>query len=177
MSIRQTRDFANRAWWMNNQNVGQIEAIKQSQVVEREALDFRKQKFNEILAMYKGAFGDVGGDGGFNVPPEFAENIALFQPGGQFGEGGKAEIHRGGQKAIAAGQIGLAKTGMSSGTNVAGLSARVSADTALGLKKIEDERVFQLGGALTTSGGAKLTTQQLAAQREANLMRTLSMFG
>lgn len=165
-------------WWQNQQNVGQIEAIKQSQAVQRETLEFQKSKFDEILSLYRGAFGDAGtgAGGGFNVPSEFAENIALFQPGGQFGEGGRAEIHRGGQQAIAAGQIGLARTGMSSGTNVAGLQARVAADTAMARKKIEDERVSLLGGALTTSGQADLTAQQLRAQREANLMRTLSSF-
>lgn len=163
-------------WWQNAQNVGQIEAIKQSQAVERERLEFQKNRFNEILGMFRGAFDGVGTDGGFGVPSEFGEAVSLFQPGGQFMEGAKTEIRRGGQQAIAAGQLGFAKTGMSSGTNVAGLTARVSADTALALKKAEDERIASLGGALTTKGTAGLTAQQLRAQREANLMRTLSSF-
>ena len=143
--------------------------------LEKQKFEFAQQRYNQILEMYKGAFGGKGG--GFNVPSEFGENIALFQPGGQFGEGAKAEIHRGGQQAIAAGQIGLASTGMSSGTNVAGLHARVSADTALARKKIEDERVMHLGSAYTTAGQADLTAQQLRAQREAELMRTLGSLG
>ncbi|MHC4743360.1 MAG: hypothetical protein ACYS8Z_15700 [Planctomycetota bacterium] len=163
-------------WWQNAQNVAQIEAIKQSQSVERDRLAFQKQKFSEILELWKGAFGE-GGTGGTSVPSEFAENIGLFQPGGQFGEGSKAEVELGGQKAIAAGQIGLARTGMSSGTNVAGLHARVAADTALARKKIEGQRVSLLGDAFTQAGAAKLTTQQIQAQREANLMRSLAMFG
>ena len=162
-------------WWHNQQNIGQIQAIKQSQVIQREQLDFEKEQFNEILAMFKGAFDKPGA--GFNVPSEFAENVALFQPGGQFGEGGRAEVAQAGQQAIAAGQLGFAKTGMSSGTNVAGLQARVLSDVGLANKKIEDERVALLGGALTTAGGAKLTTQQLRAQREAERMRVLASFG
>jgi len=171
-------------WWMNQRtneflNRSQVDqmGIQSQERVRMEELNFQRQKYDEMLAMWKGMFGGGAGGGGFNVPKEFAENVNLFQPGGQFGEGGKAEIVRGGNQALAAGQIGLAKTGMSSGTNVAGLGARVAADTALGLKKIEDERVGLLGGALTQAGGAAQTAQQLKAQREAELMRSLSVFG
>ena len=66
---------------------------------------------------------------------------------------------------------------MSSGTNVAGLQARVLADTALSKAKVEGERVTQLSGSLEQAGAAGLTTQQLRAQREAEMLRTLSSFG
>lgn len=164
-------------WWMNQQNVGDIEAIKVSQEVERERLAFQKQRFDRIIAMFQDAFGDAGGEGGFGVPSAFAENVALFQPGGQFGEGTKMEIERGGQQAIAAGQVGLAQTGMSSGTNVAGLRARVLADTALSKAKVEEQRIGGLSGALTESGRAELTAEQIRAQREAEQLRVLSSFG
>lgn len=115
--------------YMNRSQVDQM-AIQSRERLGMGELDLEQRKFqedvrrrNEILEMYKSAFGDVGTDGGFQVPSEFAENVGLFQPGGQYGEGARAEIERGGQQAIAAGQIGLASTGMSSGTNVAGLSA------------------------------------------------------
>ena len=172
-------------WWQNYQldptlNRSQVDqmGIQSQEKVATSELDFMKEKYNNMLAMWEGMFGGDGGAGeAFNVPKEFAKNINLFQPGGQFGEGGKAEIVRGGNQALAAGQIGLSKTGMSSGTNVAGLGARVAADTALGLKQIEDQRVGLLSGALTQAGGAAQTSQQLKAQREAELMRSLSMFG
>lgn len=164
-------------WWQNQQNVGTIEAIKQQQVMDRERLDFQRQRWGEVLSMYRDAFGDAGTDGGFSVPSEFSQAVNLYQPGGQFGAGGRAEVHQAGQQALAAGQIGLASTGMSSGTNVAGLKARVLADVGLAKKKISDERVGLLGGALTQAGAAGLSARQIAAQREANLMRTLSSFG
>lgn len=173
---QQQQAFDNSRWWMNQQNVGQIEAIKQQQIMERERLDFQKEKFSEILSLYEGAFNDSKGDSGFTVPDAFAQNVALFQPGGQFGEGARMEIERGGQQAIAAGQIGFARTGMSSGTKVAALQARVLADTALSKAKVEDARVTQLGGALTQAGAAGLTTQQLRAQRESEMLRSLSSF-
>ena len=163
-------------WWMSQQTTADIAKIRASQEIEKERLEFQKQKYNEVLAMYKKAFGGAGGAGGISIPSEFREMVGLYQPGGQFGAGGMAEVERGGQQAIAAGQMGLASTGMSSGTNVAGLRARVIADTALARKKIEDERVALLGGALGQAGQAGLTAQQLRAQREAELMRTLSSF-
>lgn len=178
-------------WWQNAQTIRSTNAflnrsqVDQMAIQSRERLglgelDLENRMFqeqvrqrNEILEMYQGAFSQGGG---FNVPGEFGQNVALFQPGGQFGEGARMEIERGGQQAIAAGQLGLAKTGMSSGTNVAGLQARVLADTALSKAKVEGERVSMLGGALTQAGAAGLTTQQLRAQREAEMMRTLSTF-
>lgn len=179
-------------WWQNQQTIRSIDPflnrsqVDQMAIQSRERLglgelDLEERRFeeenrrrNEILAKFEGAFGT---DGGFEIPSEFASNVALFQPGGQFGAGAKMEIERGGQQAIAAGQTGFARTGMSSGTNVAGLQARVLADTALSKAKVEGERVSMLGGALTQAGAAGLTTQQLRAQREAEMLRTLSSFG
>jgi hypothetical protein len=181
-------------WWLNAQSMQnfnvprtQDPTLNRSQVDQlslqaQERGDLRNdllamaefERENEILAMIQNAFKKKGG--GFNVPDEFAQNVALFQPGGQFGQGARMEIERGGQQAIAAGQVGLASTGMSSGTNVAGLQARVLADTALSRAKVEGERVERLGGALTQAGAARLSAEQLRAQREANLMRTLSSF-
>lgn len=150
---------------------------------EKERLAFDRQRFQtaqasrkQILEMFQNAFGDVGGEGGVAIPQEFGRNIALFQPGGQFGAGGRAEVERGGQEAIAAGQIGLAQTGVSSGTNVAGLRARVSADTALARKKIEDERIARLSQAFTGAGSAKLQQQQTAADLHRAFLTSLGGF-
>jgi len=169
-------DVSPQQWWITQESKARINEIRAAQESEKQRLAFQQQRFREVLAMYQKAFGGTGGTGGISVPSEFREMVGLYQPGGQFGAGGMAEVERGGQQAIAAGQMGLASTGMSSGTNVAGLRARVIADTALARKKIEDERVALLGGALGQAGQAGLTAQQLRAQREAELMRTLSSF-
>lgn len=179
-------------WWQNAQTIQSTDPfLNPSQVDQRGQniqgrlgfgqLDLENRMFeeqvrqrNEVLAKFEGAFGQ---DGGFNVPSEFASNVALFQPGGQFGAGAKMEIERGGQQAIAAGQTGFARTGMSSGTNVAGLQARVLADTAMSKAKVEGQRVQELSGSLRFAGEADLATQQLRAQREAEMLRTLSSFG
>ena len=142
--------------------------------LEREMFETSQRNRNQILEMFESAFGEGGT--ALSVPQSFRENVDLFQPGGQFGEGGKAEVERGGQQAIAAGQIGLARTGMSSGTNVSGLRARVLADTALARKKIEDERVSHLGIALKDVGQAQLSTQQLASQERQTFLSTLGGF-
>jgi hypothetical protein len=164
-------------WWTNQQTKSNIEQIRVGQEVERERLDFQKERFDEILSLYKTAFGEVGGDGGFNVPSEFAENVALFQPGGQFGAGSRAISERATQEAIAAGQVGMARTGMSSGTNVAGLQARAFSDQAIRDAMTEQQRTQLLGGALTQAGTAELSAQELRARRETALLASLSSFG
>jgi len=165
-------------WWLTLETDAAIKEIRAAQETEKQRLEFQQTRFNEILEMYKKAFGEYGTDGGSAaIPSQFNEMVNLYQPGGQFGAGGKAEIARAGQQALAAGQVSLTGTGMSSGTNVAGLAARVSADTGLANKKIEDERVALLGGALGQAGSAQLTAEQLKAQREAALLSSLSSFG
>jgi hypothetical protein len=163
-------------WWLDQQTQAQIDIIRAQQETEKQALAQQAAQFNEVLSMYKTAFGEMGTDGGFSVPEAFKENIDLFAPGGQYGAGAKAEISKGAQEALAAGQIGLASTGMSSGTNVAGLQARVLADKALANAKIEDQRIANLSSALTTYGQAGLTEQQLKSQRDLALLNTLSNF-
>ena len=171
-------------WWMNQRtneflNRSQVDqmGIQSQERVRMEELNFQRQKYDEMLAMWKGMFGGGAGGGGFNVPKEFAENIALFQPGGQFGTGSKMAIDVGTNQGIAAGQVGLAKTGMSSGTNVAGLRASLMQTGEIEKALVDERRIAGLSGALTQSGGAGLTARQIAAQREAELMRSLSMFG
>ncbi|MHC4501400.1 MAG: hypothetical protein ACYS21_20105, partial [Planctomycetota bacterium] len=106
----------------------------------REILDFYRSQYGDIRDQYAQSGAQFG------VPQEFRQATNLFRPGGQFGAGGRAEIRRGAQQALAGGQVGLTQTGMSSGTNVAGLRSRVAADEALARKKIEDQRVQLLAG-------------------------------
>lgn len=150
--------------------------LRRAQLAEEQRqFDIKQANRNQILAMFEPLI-KPGGSNLFSGIPELRRNIELFERGGQFGAGGKAEVERGGQQAIAAGQIGLAQTGVSSGTNVAGLRARVLADTALARKKIEDERIAQLGGALSQAGQARLTQQQLASREREAALRTLGSF-
>lgn len=169
-------EISPQQWWIDTQTDAAIKQIRATQEVDRKRLEFQQSRFNDVLAMYKTAFGAAGTGGSSTIPSQFNEMVNLYQPGGQFGAGGKAEVAKAGQEALAAGQIGLASTGMSSGTNVAGLGARIYADTGLANKKIEDERVALLGGALGQAGSAQLTADQLRAQREAALLNSLSSF-
>jgi len=173
-------------WWKNLPQLSRSQVDQtQIQAQERQStaeLDFMKQKFGwstgmaeEILGMYKKAFGGSGAVSA--VPNEYAQNIALFQPGGQFGTGSKMAVDVGTNKGIAAGQMGLAQTGMSSGTNVAGLRANLMQAGEIEKALVDERRIAGLSGALTQSGVAGLTARQIAAQREAEMMRTLSTFG
>jgi hypothetical protein len=155
----------------------QLKVIKQQQVVEQQQLAFKQKQWNEVLSMFKDAFGSITGNTGVTVPSEFAQVANLFQPGGQYGAGAKAEVAKSANQALATGQIGLAQTGMSSGTNAAGLAARIGSDVGLANAKIEDERVNLLSNALNQMGQANLTAQQLKTQRDALIMNTLGSIG
>ena len=150
----------------------QQQAARERTAEEARQFDIQQANRNHKQHKNPSAF-QRGGEGAAAIPAEFARNVGLFRAGGQFGEGGKAEVERGGQQAISAGQMGLAQTGMSSGTNVAGLRARVLADTALARKKISDERITRLGGALTQAGTAKLSAAEIAARERMAFINTL----
>ena len=151
----------------------QIEAnrLKQQQFEFKTMQDNR----NQMLAMFQSMFG-AGSEGAMAIPNEFGQNIDLFQPGGGFGQGANAEIQRGSQEAIAAGQIGLAQTGMGSGTNAAGLTARVAADTTRARLGVNDARIQGLSGALTAAGTAKLSAAEIAARANTAFMQTMGSF-
>jgi hypothetical protein len=140
---------------------------------EQRQFAIRPAFLNRVLGIWESLRQQGGGSGAFGGIPELRERAELFRPGGQFGAGGKAEVERGGQQAIAAGQIGLAQTGVSSGTNVAGLRARVLADTALARKKIEDERVGGLSASLQSIADARLAQQEFASQERRALFGSL----
>lgn len=159
---------ANAAWqtFLTNEEIKKIQA---SQALQKDYLEWFKGIYGDILSKYNAGPNST-------VPNQFNEAVNLFQPGGQYGAGAKAEIDRSANQALAAGQIGLTKTGMSSGTNVAGLNARVASDTALARQKVEDQRIQLLAGSLQTAGQAGLTAQQIDAQRQAQLMQLLGSF-
>lgn len=164
-------------WWQDLVTTNEIAKIRASQEAEVLRIETANALNQKIFDLTSGIVGDIRGVIGASpageVPSEFDDLVALFQEGGQFGAGAKAEIERGSQQALAAGQLGLAQTGLSSGTNVAGLQARISADTALSKAKIEDSRVAALGGALEAKGTATLATRSLAQQQEASRLNAL----
>lgn len=165
-------------WWQSILTSNEIRKIEASQKLGFQRLQSAERLNEQLLGMSRDVFGTVKEqiEGGVSdkLPTEFDELINLFKQGGQFGEGGRAEVRRGGQQALASGQVGLTATGMSSGTNVAGLGARVAADEALARKKIEDERVKLLGGALGQAGGARLESRRIGAARQTSLLQTLA---
>jgi len=155
----------------------EIRRIMAAQTAQREATTSRTAFNEKLLSLYKTQFEEFKTQFGANkatVPEAFKTAVDLYQPGGQYGAGAKAEIDKQAQGAIAAGQIGLTQTGMGSGTNVAGLRARIASDATLARLKAEDERIQLLGGSLTNLGQAGLTAQQLSSQERAQLMTTLS---
>ena len=174
MALKNTT-LGNNKWWLNQYTLNQIEVIEAQQAVEQRALDMKQENFNKILEMYKNSFGDTSGSN-ISVPDAFKQNVDLFAKGGEYGAGLKAETAQAAQESIAAGQMGLASSGMSSGTNVAGLQARVLAEKGRSDAKIEDSRIANLSNALTSLGSANLSAQQLKNQRDLALFNTLASF-
>ena len=151
----------------------QIEAnrLKQQQFEFKTMQDNR----NEVLAMFKSMFGG-GNEGAMAIPNEFKQNIDLFQPGGGFGEGARADIQRGFDQTIAAGQTGSVITGMSTGTGMDALGARASADATGQRLNVNDARIKGLNGALTATGTAKLSAAEIAARTNTAFMQAMGSF-
>ena len=165
-------------WWqdlMTTNEIAQIRAKQEAQVLAIEKADALNQKiFGLTSELFQEVRSRIGDSREGEVPEEFDRLVSLFEQGGQFGQGAKAEIERGSEQALAAGQIGMASTGMSSGTNAAGLTSRIEADAALSKAQIEDQRVSALGGALETKGTATLAARSEANRTQTELLRTLT---
>jgi len=165
-------------WWqdlMTTNEIAQIRAKQEAQVLAIEKADALNQKiFGLTSELFQEVRGRIGDSREGEVPEEFDRLVSLFEQGGQFGQGAKAEIERGSEQTLAAGQIGMASTGMSSGTNAAGLTSRIEADAALSKAQIEDQRVSALGGALETKGTATLAARSEANRTQTELLRTLT---
>ena len=146
--------------------------IQEAAKLNSKIFDLTQSLFNKMSQSAPvGATAVSGGGGAINsveMPGELQAMMDLFAQGGEYGAGQNLAIERGGQQAMAAGQIGLASTGMSSGTNAAGLSARVEADKALAKAGIEDQRVQALSRAFETAASAKLGAGMQAQQLTAN---------
>jgi len=146
--------------------------IQEAAKLNSKIFDLTQSLFNKMSQPAPvGATAVSGGGGAINsveMPGELQAMMDLFAQGGEYGAGQNLAIERGGQQAMAAGQIGLASTGMSSGTNAAGLSARVEADKALAKAGIEDQRVQALSGAFETGASAKLGAGMQAQQLTAD---------
>jgi len=151
----------------------QIEAnrLKQQQFEFKTMQDNR----NQMLAMFKSMFG--GGEvDPWAVPKEFGESEDLYRLGGGFGEGARADIQRGFDQTIAAGQTGSVITGMSTGTGMDALGARASADATGQRLNVNDARIQGLRGALTATGTAKLSAAEIAARTNTAFMQAMGSF-
>lgn len=73
-----------------------------------------------------------------------SEAVGMFRPGGGYGAGQEAIIQEEARKAKAAALANLVATGMSSGTAVSGLQARIGAETTKARLGVEDIRMENL---------------------------------
>ena len=152
----------------------QAATAREQLAFDRETRNLQLQRFNQILGMYQDAFGSLDENGQPEVSGDFDANVELFQPGGLANSQANLAIERGGQQAIAAGQIGLAKTGMGSGTNAAGLTARVASDTAIAQQEAQSAILDRLSGALTARGEARLSAAEIATRAQTAFMSSLA---
>lgn len=103
--------------------------------------------YKEALGRYAGRRKEAkAGFLGAEAPLE--EAVEMFRPGGKYGAGQRALIEKQGRKTYAGGLSNLIATGMGSGTNVAGLRARVGADVGEAKLGVEDVRIDRLTQAL-----------------------------
>lgn len=159
--------------FMNRSQVDQLQIQSQAQTAANQ-LEFAKKKYENLLSMYKTAVGAYGSTPAANVPPEFAQNIALFQPGGQYGAGSEAAIAQGQQQEISAGNIASAAAGMGSSTTAMARTNAAIRSARNARLLADEERLKLLGGALTGAGQAGLETQRLDAYKQEALLRSLA---
>lgn len=86
-----------------------------------------------------------------------SEAVSLFQPGGAYGAVQLATIESEAKKGYASGLSNLVSTGMSSGTNTAGLRARITADTTKAKLGVEDVRIGKLAEAFSLLSNFRAT--------------------
>ena len=149
--------------------------VDQMQVnLQRQELDFLKQKYADVLGMYRQAMSSYGQGGGAYVPPEYGQMVSLYQPGGQYGQGTEQAISRGAQQEIAAGNVAQAATGMSSGTTALARTSAAIRNATLQRRLANERRLELLGGAYAQAGQAGLTAQEIDAMRQRSLLGTLA---
>jgi hypothetical protein len=109
-----------------------------------------QQRYNQMLSEMAGAKGAAATP----ISADYTELVDLFRPGGNYGAGQKALIEQEAKKGSAAALSNLIKTGMSSGTNAAGVATRIARDVTTAKLGVEDERIRRLAEALLSRGGA-----------------------
>lgn len=83
------------------------------------------------------------------------ETAAMFRPGGTYGAGQKALIEGQARKTKAEALSGFVSSGMASGTNVAGMQARVGKDVTTAKLGVEDVRTEKLATSLSQLSGLR----------------------
>jgi len=159
--------------FMNRSQVDQM-AIRSQEEIEANRLNFLKRKYEDILSMYKNAFGAGGTAPGTTVPPEFQEAVSLYRPGGQYGLGTERAIAKGEQSEIASGNIASAMTGMGSSTTAMARTSAAQRSARDARMLAEEGRLRLLGGTLGQAGQASLEAQRIDAARQEALMRSLA---
>jgi len=112
------------------------------------------QRFQERYNQMLREMGSAKGISATPVSPDYTELVNLFRPGGGYGAGQTALIEQEAKKGSAAAFSNLVSTGMSSGTNAAGIAARIARDVTTAKLGVEDERIRRLAEALASRGGA-----------------------
>lgn len=98
----------------------------------------------------------LAGQKGFKEAEEpLLEAKGLLSPGGGYGEAQRLEIDEAARKAKAEAMANLVATGMSSGSNAAGLQARIGADVGKAKAGIEQSRMDALMQLLSQMSGLK----------------------
>jgi hypothetical protein len=162
--------------FLNRSQVDQLGIGSRERIATNE-LDFMKQRYSDVLSMYKNALSRYGQGRGSTVPSQFGEAVNLFQPGGQYGSGTERAIQTGSQQAIAAGNIASAATGMGSSTAALARTRSSIRDATTQRMLANERRLELLGGALGQAGQATLETQRIDAARQDALIRTLASLG
>ena len=88
----------------------------------------------------------------------------MFAPGGTYGAGQRAIVEEEGRKTRAKALSGFVASGMSSGTNVAGMQARVGSDVARAKLGVEDVRTENLTQILAQLSGLRAAGAQQVGQ-------------
>ena len=109
-----------------------------------------QQRYNRMLSEMAAAKSTAAAP----VSADYSELVNLFRPGGGYGAGQMALVEQEAKKGSAAALSNLVRTGMSSGTNAAGVAARTARDVTTAKLGVEDERTRFLADALTRRGGA-----------------------
>lgn len=132
---------------MVNQVIGDKSGERYGSALERIA-----QSRKDVMAQFQGAEAPI------------SKKLDLYGEGGAYGKGAAADIRQAVEQAMAQGRTDLTRSGMSSGSTMQGLKARLASDEMRSLQGVEDVRLERYGGAQSElsnlrAGGASVLSQ------------------